>query len=224
MVLDAYGATNHAEFFAVATEAFFEKSREMYARHPELYAVLSEYYCQDPAARATRTHTDSEPTPEGSTTAPVHEKHSPPQALPGKRAYRRSRIAAKTAEHKQVSLEWPWWIQFWDIHPGSSRAESVYYLDQLIITNVACLLLLALSLGYSYTQHWQNYLTLVFPILLALTFLVLLVWFQLSVYWVDRRGFWAGQYRPPEEPDARTEVPDTKPEEPAGGEGGGTVG
>ena len=50
-VLDEYGATNHAEFFAVATEAFFEKPRQMCARHPELYAVLSEYYGQDPAAR-----------------------------------------------------------------------------------------------------------------------------------------------------------------------------
>ena len=51
-VLDAYGATDHAEFFAVATEAFFEKPREMCTRHPELYAVLGEYYGQDPAARA----------------------------------------------------------------------------------------------------------------------------------------------------------------------------
>ena len=48
-VLDSYGATNHAEFFSVATEAFFEKARQMYARHPELYQVLSQYYGQDPA-------------------------------------------------------------------------------------------------------------------------------------------------------------------------------
>lgn len=49
-VLDQYGATNPAEFFAVATECFFEKPREMRSSHPELYAELSLYYQQDPAA------------------------------------------------------------------------------------------------------------------------------------------------------------------------------
>jgi Mlc titration factor MtfA (ptsG expression regulator) len=43
-VLRQYGATNEAEFFAVATEAFFEKPRQMRARHPELHAALSEYF------------------------------------------------------------------------------------------------------------------------------------------------------------------------------------
>jgi Mlc titration factor MtfA (ptsG expression regulator) len=223
-VLDAYGATNHAEFFAVATEAFFEKSREMYIRHPELYSVLSEYYCQDPASRQAKAHTDSEPTPEGRAPATVHEQHPPPQALPGKRAYRHSRIAAKTPEHKQVSLDWPWWIQFWDIHPGSARCESVRYLDKLIVTNVACVLLLAFVVVYSSTQHWQNYLTLVYPTVLTLTFLVLLVWFQCAVYWVDRRRFWAGQYHVSEKPDATTEAPHTKPEGQTGGEGSGNEG
>lgn len=51
-VLDAYGATNPAEFFAVATEAFFERSRRLRREHPELYAVLSRYYGQDPAGRS----------------------------------------------------------------------------------------------------------------------------------------------------------------------------
>lgn len=49
--LDVYGATNAAELFAVATEAFFERSRQMLSRHPALYAVLKEYYRQDPAER-----------------------------------------------------------------------------------------------------------------------------------------------------------------------------
>ncbi len=48
-VIDRYGATNPAEFFAVATEAFFEKPRALRARHPELYAELAAYYAQDPA-------------------------------------------------------------------------------------------------------------------------------------------------------------------------------
>jgi Mlc titration factor MtfA (ptsG expression regulator) len=50
-VLRKYGATNPAEFFAVATEAFFEKPRELLARHPEMYELLAAYYRQDPAAR-----------------------------------------------------------------------------------------------------------------------------------------------------------------------------
>jgi Mlc titration factor MtfA (ptsG expression regulator) len=48
-VLDHYGATNPAEFFAVATEAFFEKPTVLARRHPELYAELRRFYCQDPA-------------------------------------------------------------------------------------------------------------------------------------------------------------------------------
>ncbi|MBN1824935.1 MAG: zinc-dependent peptidase [Candidatus Eisenbacteria bacterium] len=50
-VLDGYGATNPAEFFAVATETFFERSRELRARSPELYDQLRLFYRQDPAAR-----------------------------------------------------------------------------------------------------------------------------------------------------------------------------
>ncbi len=52
LVLDRYGATNPAEFFAVATEAFFERSREMRQREAALYDTLKMYYRQDPAARA----------------------------------------------------------------------------------------------------------------------------------------------------------------------------
>jgi Mlc titration factor MtfA (ptsG expression regulator) len=48
-VLDAYGATNRAEFFAVATECFFEKPRQLQERHPDVYGVLRGYYRQDPA-------------------------------------------------------------------------------------------------------------------------------------------------------------------------------
>jgi len=49
--LDAYGATNEAEFFAVATEHFFDRPRQMAAHAPDLYRVLQEYYRQDPAKR-----------------------------------------------------------------------------------------------------------------------------------------------------------------------------
>lgn len=47
-VLDHYGATKPAEFFAVATECFFEKPAQMKKKHPELYQELLEYYQQDP--------------------------------------------------------------------------------------------------------------------------------------------------------------------------------
>ncbi len=50
-LLRAYGATNAAEFFAVATECFFELPRRMQDEHPELYQVLRDFYHQDPAAR-----------------------------------------------------------------------------------------------------------------------------------------------------------------------------
>jgi MtfA peptidase len=42
--LDPYGSTNPAEFFAVATEAFFERPDALRAREPELYDVLRRYY------------------------------------------------------------------------------------------------------------------------------------------------------------------------------------
>ena len=47
-VMSEYGATNPAEFFAVATETFFEKSKQMKKRHPELYDELKNYYKLNP--------------------------------------------------------------------------------------------------------------------------------------------------------------------------------
>jgi len=47
-IMNKYGATNPAEFFAVATETFFEKSKQMKKRHPELYDELKNYYKLDP--------------------------------------------------------------------------------------------------------------------------------------------------------------------------------
>ncbi len=49
-VLNPYGATNAAEFFAVATESFFENAPALREAHPELYTVLRDFYHQDPAA------------------------------------------------------------------------------------------------------------------------------------------------------------------------------
>jgi len=47
-VLDHYGATNIAEYFAVATEAFFEKPKQLKKKRPDLYAELKDYYQLDP--------------------------------------------------------------------------------------------------------------------------------------------------------------------------------
>ena len=52
--LNAYGAVSEAEFFAVATEQFFDQPLRMKEHAPELYRVLQEYYRQDPAERVGR--------------------------------------------------------------------------------------------------------------------------------------------------------------------------
>ncbi len=49
-VLDEYGATDPAEFFAVATESFFETPGELRRAYPRLYDELKKFYQQDPAS------------------------------------------------------------------------------------------------------------------------------------------------------------------------------
>jgi len=53
-LIDRYGATNPAEFFAVITEAFFEKPIPLRRRHPDLYNTLRDFYRQDPADLVSR--------------------------------------------------------------------------------------------------------------------------------------------------------------------------
>jgi len=53
--LDPYGAKNEAEFFAVATEFFFDKPVKMQKTHKALYDVLSDFYMQDTAERERRS-------------------------------------------------------------------------------------------------------------------------------------------------------------------------
>jgi len=47
-LLDTYGATNAAEFFAVSIEAFFERPVMLRAQHPKLYVELQNYFRQNP--------------------------------------------------------------------------------------------------------------------------------------------------------------------------------
>ncbi len=65
-VLDAYGATNPAEFFAVATEAFFEKPLQLRERHAALYECLRGYYRQDTAQRLSANNRECNESEKGS--------------------------------------------------------------------------------------------------------------------------------------------------------------
>jgi hypothetical protein len=53
-VLDPYAATSIDEFFAVVSESFFVDPRGLAAEHASLYALLKQFYRQDPAAFAPR--------------------------------------------------------------------------------------------------------------------------------------------------------------------------
>jgi Mlc titration factor MtfA (ptsG expression regulator) len=50
-LLSSYAGVNPAEFFAVATEAFFDAPAELRREHDDLYGVLADFYRQDPATR-----------------------------------------------------------------------------------------------------------------------------------------------------------------------------
>jgi Mlc titration factor MtfA (ptsG expression regulator) len=60
-VLDPYGATNPAEFFAVATESFFEQPHALASRHPALYAEFQAYYRVDSRDWLAAPLTEPEP-------------------------------------------------------------------------------------------------------------------------------------------------------------------
>lgn len=63
-VLDHYGASDPAEFFAVATEAFFERPHRLAERHPALYDEFQKYYRVDPRAwLAPAAHAAGAPDP-----------------------------------------------------------------------------------------------------------------------------------------------------------------
>jgi Mlc titration factor MtfA (ptsG expression regulator) len=66
-VLDVYGATNVVEFFAVASEAFFEKPRQVRRYAPDLYRELAGFYGVDPAVTFPREVGASSPTGESLT-------------------------------------------------------------------------------------------------------------------------------------------------------------
>jgi Mlc titration factor MtfA (ptsG expression regulator)/Tfp pilus assembly protein PilF len=78
-LLNEYGASNRAEFFAVATECFFERPVAMREQHPELYAILRDFFRQDPACWPWElANTD------GAASARSHESNGP--ARPARKA------------------------------------------------------------------------------------------------------------------------------------------
>lgn len=58
-LLDCYGTESRGEFFAVASEIFFQDSVRMLRRHPEMYELMCAAYRQDPAARVLRRGGDA---------------------------------------------------------------------------------------------------------------------------------------------------------------------
>jgi hypothetical protein len=50
-LLDPYAAEHEAEFFAVASETFFESPNALRGEHPEMYQLLRDFFRQDPARR-----------------------------------------------------------------------------------------------------------------------------------------------------------------------------
>lgn len=69
--IDPYGATNEAEFFAVATETFFTKPFELAVAYPALYELFADFYrirALPPAGEAARGE-----TPQGSATSGHHD-------------------------------------------------------------------------------------------------------------------------------------------------------
>jgi len=73
-LLDTYGATNKTEFFAVATECFFEKPHELLTGHSELYGLLAEFYQQSPAEWLPRPEPPTGDPPEASRNKPQKKR------------------------------------------------------------------------------------------------------------------------------------------------------
>lgn len=48
-LMDCYGGTNPAEFFAVASENYFQRPEALRQRHPQVYRCLESCYCFDPS-------------------------------------------------------------------------------------------------------------------------------------------------------------------------------
>jgi MtfA peptidase len=173
MVLDSYGATNQAEFFAVATEAFFETPEAMQQRHPRLYEVLKEYYCQDPARRFTP---EEEPAP-----GRIHWTSYKP--------YRGSRKWVPSASRSAKSLDWPGWVSLLGFDPSWQRLQALGYLETQLWMIFGFAMIVAFF--YFFVERWNDSGTLAFIGLIGFT--AIAGWFYLAIRWIDRHAGWAEQ-------------------------------
>jgi Mlc titration factor MtfA (ptsG expression regulator) len=180
-LLGEYGATDPAEFFAVATEFFFAKPVPMQRRHPELYDVLRDYFCQDPAAWFTPTGAAAR--------APAQinpaEKMRPRR---GRRPHRgtgsrRSRHAA--ALGPAFGANQPGWVRFWMLGTYWPRQVAVDRLRLMLCVAVVCLVLGGLALGGVGRRAFGA----VIAFSLAGVTGGSAVWLGLAVRWVDRTGW-----------------------------------
>lgn len=104
-VMNYYGATNPAEFFAVATETFFEKPQHLQRKHPELYQELRKYYKLDPVAwMEGREEEDDEAESQASRDAKAgyrRKAHNPKKLRRRQKKARKAREAKKVREGKK---------------------------------------------------------------------------------------------------------------------------
>jgi Mlc titration factor MtfA (ptsG expression regulator) len=179
-VLDAYGATNPAEFFAVATECFFEKPVQMRRRHPQLYEILKEYFCQDTAARFAG---DDQPVE-----APVDARTDGARGrLRRWKPYRGSRRGVRPAARPAAVLDWPGWVRVWGIEPGWQRGHALRYLDKHFL--MIGLMVITAGMCYAHYGVWHQGVmisSLLFGILS-----VTAVWLYVVIRWIDHHKGWA---------------------------------
>jgi Mlc titration factor MtfA (ptsG expression regulator) len=183
-VLDAYGATSPAEFFAVATECFFEKPVQMRRRHPRLYEILKEYFCQDTAARFAAGDQPAE--------APADAAAESAPARPAwwrRKPYRGSRRGARPATRPAVALDWPGWVSVWGIEPGWQRWQALRYLDNhfWVIGAIAVFI----GLDYLVNRRWGSGTVIGLAALALLSASV--AWLYLAIRWIDHKDGWAEQ-------------------------------
>jgi Mlc titration factor MtfA (ptsG expression regulator) len=193
-VLDAYGATSPVEFFAVATECFFEKPVQMRRRHPNLYGILNEYYCQDAAVRFAAEDQPAE--------APVDARTRSARGRLGwwrRQPYHGSRKGVRPTTRPVVVPDWPGWVRVWGIEPGWQRAQALHYLDMHFCMMGA--FGVCLGLCYLINEPWNPdpyvYSSPLVGRAICIALLGILsvtaAWLYLAILWIDAKKGWAEQ-------------------------------